>query len=106
VRPTVTPVPAPTGHSAPAGLYQDGTYTGSGTSRRGGVTVEVTIQGGRIANVAITRCSTEYPQSRIDGLPAQVVQKQSAQVNRISGATYSWQAFTGAVQQALAQAKA
>ena len=42
------------------------------------------------------------PQNR----PAQVVQKQSANVNAISGATASSQAFKQAIQQALAQATA
>src|SRR5690242_16390552 len=30
--------------------YRDGTYSGTGTSRRGGVTVSVTVAGGRITN--------------------------------------------------------
>jgi uncharacterized protein with FMN-binding domain len=70
------------------------------------VSVEVTIQGGRIANVAITDVTTQYSVRRIAALPGQVVARQSAQVNRVSGATYSTQAFQQAVQQALAQAQA
>ena len=84
--------------------YKDGTYTGTGTSRRGGVDVAVTISGGRIAGVQITRSFTEYPVSRIASLPAQVIARQSAQVDRVTGATYSTQAFQTAVQQALALA--
>lgn len=86
------------------GAYKDGTYTGSGTSRRGGFDVAVTIQGGRVTNVALTRVTTQYPASRIAALPGQVVARQSAQVDRVSGATYSVQAFQQAVQQALAAA--
>jgi uncharacterized protein with FMN-binding domain len=86
--------------------YKDGTYTGTGTSRRGDVTVSVTISGGRITAVNLTRVATEYPASAISSLPAQVVAKQSAQVNGVSGATYSAQAFRGAVQAALQQATA
>jgi uncharacterized protein with FMN-binding domain len=86
--------------------YRDGTYTGTGTSRRGNVTVSVTVSGGRITNVALTRVATEYPASAISSLPAQVVAKQSAQVDGMSGATYSAQAFRGAVQAALKQASA
>ena len=92
---------APTTRSA---AYRDGTYQGSGNSRRGGIGVTVTIQGGRIANVAISSASTQYPVSRIAVLPGQVVSRQSAQVDRVTGATYSTQAFQQAVQQALAQA--
>jgi uncharacterized protein with FMN-binding domain len=86
--------------------YKDGTYSGTGTSRRGDVTVAVTIASGRITNVSLTRVATEYPASAIASLPAQVVATQSSQVNGVSGATYSAQAFRGAVQAALQQALA
>ena len=58
----------------------------------------------RRTNVALTRVTTQYPASRIAALPGQVVARQSARVDRVSGATYSVQAFQQAVQQALAQA--
>ena len=86
--------------------YKDGTFTGTGTSRRGNITVAVTIAGGRISNVSLTSVATEYPASAVASQPAQVVASQSAQVNGVSGATYSAQAFRGAVQAALQQAKA
>jgi len=85
--------------------YRDGTYAGTGSNRRGDVSVEVTIQGGRITNVTITDATTQYPVSRIAALPGQVVARQSARVNRVTGATYSMLAFQQAVQQALAQAQ-
>jgi uncharacterized protein with FMN-binding domain len=66
--------------------------------------VTVTVQGGRITNVQITAVNTEYPVSRIASLPSMVVKGQTANVNVVSGATYSSQAFKQAVQQALAQA--
>jgi uncharacterized protein with FMN-binding domain len=77
-----------------------------GTSRRGSVQVSVTIQSGRIASVTIGRVSTEYPVSDIARLPNEVVSRQSAQVDVVSGATFSSIAFRGAVQQALQQAQA
>src|SRR6266567_3088724 len=86
--------------------YKDGTYSGQGTSRRGGVNVSVTVQGGSITNVQITSVSTQYPVSRIASLPSAVIKQQSANVNVISGATYSSQAFNQAVQQALSLAQA
>jgi len=104
--PAVQATAAPTAAPSTATTYKDGTYTGVGQSRRGGVQVALTVQGGRIASVNITRVSTQYPVSDIASLPAQVVARQSAQVDRISGATYSWMAFRGAVQQALSQAQA
>jgi uncharacterized protein with FMN-binding domain len=68
--------------------------------------VSVTIQGGRIANVTISSVTTQYPVSRIAALPAQVVTRQSGQVDNVSGATYSAQAFSLAVQAALSKAGA
>jgi uncharacterized protein with FMN-binding domain len=88
-----------------ASAYKDGTYAGQGTSRRGGVSVSVNVQGGVITNVQISSANTEYPVSRIASLPGVVVKQQTANVNVISGATYSSQAFKQAVQQALALAK-
>jgi uncharacterized protein with FMN-binding domain len=84
--------------------FNDGTYTGEGTSRRGDVWVSVQVQGGRIANVTITRSTLQYPLRDIADLPAEVVQRQSAQVDIVSRATYSSMAFRGAVSQALASA--
>jgi uncharacterized protein with FMN-binding domain len=108
---TATPTTAATASPTPAATastssYADGTYTGTGTSRFGNVTVSVTTSGGAISNVQITKVTTSYPVSRIASLPAQVVQKQTANVNVVSGATYSSQAFKQAVQQALSQATA
>ena len=89
---------------AKPGQYRDGTFTGAASNVFGGVEVAVTITGGRIQRVQITRCTTFYPQSYLDGLPAKVLAAQSAEVAVVSGATGSWQDFTAAVQQALTQA--
>jgi len=85
-------------------MFRDGTYTGQGSSRRGDVWVSVQVQGGRIANVSITRSTLQYPLRDIAGLPSQVVQRQTAQVDIVSRATYSSQAFRQAVSQALSKA--
>jgi uncharacterized protein with FMN-binding domain len=85
--------------------FKDGTYTGMGQNRIGAVEVAVTIKSNKITNVEITDCSTKYPQSRIDHLPAQVVERQSTAVDAVSGATKSVQDFVTAVSQALAQAQ-
>ena len=104
-----TPVPA-AGNSgglsstSTTAAYKDGTYTGTGSSRRGDVWVSVDVQGGKIAQVTITRSTLQYPLRDIAGLPAQVVQRQSAQVDIVSRATYSSQAFRTAVSQALSKA--
>ncbi|HYW88209.1 MAG TPA: FMN-binding protein [Chloroflexota bacterium] len=107
-RSPAAPAPAPTVSSGTttqtAGGYKDGTYTGQGTSRRGDVWVSVQVQGGQIANVTITRSTLQYPLRDIASLPSEVVQRQSAQVDIVSRATYSSMAFRGAVTQALSAA--
>jgi uncharacterized protein with FMN-binding domain len=91
---------------ASASAFRAGTYTGTGTSRFGNVSVSVAISNGQISNVSITKVTTSFPVSRIASLPGAVVKNQTASVNVISGATYSSNAFKQAVQQALAQAQA
>jgi len=104
--PTPSSTSAPAATAATRSTYASGTYSGTGTSRFGNVTVSATISGGKITNVQITRVTTSFPVSRIASLPAQVIQNQTANVNVVTGATYSSQAFKQAVQQALAQALA
>ena len=108
----IAPTAAPTAPSAStlastaASQYRDGTYQGTGGGRFGTVTVSVTVAGGRITDVELTKVATTYPATQIAGLPAQVVARQSANVDRVTGATASIQAFTQAVRQALSQASA
>ena len=95
---SATPAPA-----APA--YKDGTYTGWGTSRHGDIQATVVISDGRIASAVISECWTRYPCSWIVKLPPQVAERQSPEVDYVSGATQSTNAFYYAVVQALAKAK-
>lgn len=88
------------------GHYRDGRYSGAGSNEYGTVGVEVVIESSQITRVSITHSDTFFPQSYIDGLPARVLRAQSADVPVVSGATGSWQDFTQAVQEALAQAVA
>jgi uncharacterized protein with FMN-binding domain len=103
---TTTAASATATTSTAVSTFANGTYSGTGTSRFGNVNVSVTISGDKITNVQITSVTTKYPASRIAYLPAQVMQSQTANVNVVTGATYSSQAFKQAVQQALAQALA
>jgi uncharacterized protein with FMN-binding domain len=90
---------------APAPKWKDGTYYGWGTSRHGDIQAEVTIEGGRIASATISQCRTRYPCSVIDRLPPEVAQRQSPDVDYVSGATQSANAFYYAVVDALGKAK-
>jgi uncharacterized protein with FMN-binding domain len=89
----------------PAPLWKDGAYTGWGYSRHGDIEASVVIEGGRIASAAISQCRTRYSCSVIDRLPPQVAQRQSPDVDYVSGATQSADAFYGAVVAALSKAK-
>ncbi|MEH7694704.1 FMN-binding protein [Bacillus altitudinis] len=70
------------------------------------MSVSVTIKQGNITSVEITSDNTRYGQSSISSLPNEVVIRQSADVDTVSGATLSTQDFETAVAQALEQAKA
>lgn len=85
--------------------YRDGTYTGYGRRRHGGVEATVRIRRGRIADVAISLCGTRYPCTYIAPLPPQAVVRQGGAVDAISGATESSQAFARAVAEALKKAE-
>jgi uncharacterized protein with FMN-binding domain len=89
----------------PASMWRDGTYTGWGYSRHGDIEAAVVIEGGRIASATISQCRTRYSCSVIDRLPPQVAQRQSPDVDYVSGATQSADAFYGAVVAALGKAK-
>ncbi|MEH7115907.1 FMN-binding protein [Neobacillus vireti] len=86
-------------------LYKDGIFTGTGMNRRGSIDVQVTIKNDQIIAVQISNFAMHYSESDVVGLPNEVMQKQSAQVTNVSGATYSTQAFEDAVQDALNQAQ-
>lgn len=108
------PSPAPAAQTAqqqpaaqkpPAPVWKDGTYFGWGTSRHGDIQAAVTIQDGRITEARISQCLTRYSCSWISALPPQVVTRQSPEVDYVSGATQSTNAFYYAVVEALARAK-
>lgn len=84
--------------------YRDGTYSGCGRARHGRIFATVAIRRGRIVSADISDCRMKYPCSMIAALPPRVVARQSADVDIVSGATHSTEAFTRAVSDALSQA--
>lgn len=88
----------------PNQIYKNGTFTGTGWNRRGQIEVAVTLKNDKITDVQISNWGMHYSEQDVVGLPSEVVQKQNTRVNNVSGATYSTQAFTDAVQSALDQA--
>jgi uncharacterized protein with FMN-binding domain len=85
--------------------YKDGTYFGWGYSRHGDIQASVAVQDGRIVAAQITQCLTRYSCDVIDMLPSQVLSRQNAYVDLISGATESANAFSNAIYRALALSK-
>jgi uncharacterized protein with FMN-binding domain len=106
--PASTPAPQPAADSSvneKPPLLKDGIYKGWGTSRHGDIEASVEIKNGRIAEASISQCLTRYSCSWIAMLPDQVVARQSAEVDVVSGATQSTNAFYYAVLEALKKAK-
>ncbi len=99
------PVAEPAPAAAPAPKWKDGTYTGWGTCRHGDIQAAVVIEGGRIKEATITQCLTRYSCDIIGRLPPEVAQRQSGEVDYVSGATQSTNAFYYAVAEALGKAK-
>jgi uncharacterized protein with FMN-binding domain len=108
---TNSPTPTPTSASASGGGYKDGSYTGSVADAQWGyVQVKAVISQGKITDVQFL----EYPsdrsrsqrinQSADPELINEAIQAQSAQVDIITGATDSSEAFMQSLANALSQA--
>jgi uncharacterized protein with FMN-binding domain len=93
--------------------YKDGTYTGStADAYYGYIQVRATISGGKLTNVEFL----QYPNSHRESvqintqamplLKQEAIQSQTAQVDGVSGATLTSQAFIESLTNALNQAKA
>lgn len=105
VTPPAESVPVDTATAPAKPAWRDGTYTGWGDSRHGSIEATVTIRAGRITDAYISRCLTRYSCSWIEHLQIQVVDRQGPEVDFVSGATQSVNAFYYAVVQALGRAK-
>ncbi len=112
--PAASPTPpiVPTATAIVKGQYRDGTFTGPEVDAFYGlVQVQAVIQNGKIADVKFL----EYPNDRrtsvrintivMPWLTTEAVQAQSANVDIISGATLTSEAFTQSLQAALDTAK-
>ena len=93
--------------------YKDGVFLGWGSCRHGDIEASVQIQDGKIVASTITQCLTRYscswisprvPSPVLPDLPREVVERQSAKVDYVSGATESSYAFADAITAALSKA--
>jgi uncharacterized protein with FMN-binding domain len=106
IPPTATPTPKPQGQ------YKNGSYTGSVQDAfYGNIQVQAVISGGRITDVIFLQFpndnrTSQYINSQADPmLKQEAIQAQSAQINGVSGASASSQAFQASLADALSQAK-
>jgi uncharacterized protein with FMN-binding domain len=110
---TATNPPAPTASQPPqAAGYKNGTYNGPVTNAYyGNVQVQVVIQNGKITNVTFLdyphdrRTSQEINSQAMPWLTQEAIQAQSANINIISGATLTSEAFANSLQAALVSAQ-
>lgn len=88
-----------------AAAYKDGTYYGTGKGFAGTMKVKVDIAGGKIASISIvsTKDGDSYVKSA-SSLIDTIVEKQSTNVDTVSGATFSSRGIISAVRSALSQA--
>ncbi len=86
--------------------YQDGTYTGVGTGFGGEITLSVTIEGGEITEVEIVSAPGEDSSylSQAETLLDSIVTAQSAELDTVSGATFSSTGILEAARNALEEA--
>ena len=103
-----SPTPSPT--ARPTGL-KNGAFNGQAFSNNYGlVQIQLVVSGGRITDVKPLQYPADNPQSAyinsqaLPLLKQEVLQAQSDQINVISGATFTSDAYYESLQTALAQA--
>jgi uncharacterized protein with FMN-binding domain len=112
IAPTPLKGSTPAVSSSSTGSYKDGTYTGSvANAYYGNVQVQAVISGNKLTDVQFLQYPNDNPNSQYINqqatpyLKQEALQAQSAQVNGITGATLTSQAFTQSLSSALSQAK-
>lgn len=95
-----------------ASALKDGTFTGAtAQTRYGGVQVVVTVAGGKVTQVQVPQYPSDNGRDQelssyaLPQLVNETISAQSAQVDMISGATYTSTGYQQSLQSALDQAK-
>jgi uncharacterized protein with FMN-binding domain len=101
-----------TSESSATGLV-DGIYTGaSADTRFGPVQVQITVSDGRITDVQVPEYPANNPRDRqinqraVPVLVSETTTAQSAEIDMVSGATYTSQGYLTSLQSAIDQARA
>jgi uncharacterized protein with FMN-binding domain len=93
--------------AATTGAYVDGTWTGGvATMRYGPMQVQVTVSGGQVTAVTVLQEPGDGKSQRINSqalpiLESQAVAAQSADLDGVSGATYTTVSYEASLQSAL-----
>ena len=89
--------------SVSQGQYTDGTYTGTAQGYRGNITVSVTVENGNISSITIESYNDdeEFFSRAKSEIINSIINKQSTDVDIVSGATFSSRGIINAVSNAL-----
>lgn len=106
--PSPTPTPAPKPSAEPKTPLHDGVYTGVGEGYGGDIVLQLTVEDGRIVSVEVTGAEDETPAyyNRAAALLPLMIEQQSAELDAVSGATFSSRGILAAAQSAIEQAAA
>ena len=99
--------------SASASGLADGSYTGDAVNTRyGPVQVAITVSGGAVSDVQVVHYPSSNPRDRqineraIPELVSETISAQSAEIDMVSGATYTSDGYIRSLQSALDEAAA
>ena len=86
--------------------YPDGVYTGSGTGYGGTTVIELTLKDGTIEKIHVVSNEDDKPFfQKAETLISLVIQRQTTEVDAVSGATFSSEGILEAIQEALDAAR-
>lgn len=93
--------------SAPFQDYEDGTYIGEAQGKRRHLKVEITIENGQMSACSVIEHyeGVYYAKEPVVVIPQRILEKQSTQVDVVSGSTLTSQGIIKAVEDALQKAK-
>lgn len=88
------------------GLYEDGVYYGQSQGYYSNIKIQVTIHNGKINDITILEHEEPEILANIvfEKLPPKIIKHNGADVDGISGATYTSKSLLEAVDEALSQA--
>jgi uncharacterized protein with FMN-binding domain len=105
--PTATPTPKPTPAEDPNAKYKDGEYKGSGKGHKSTIEVKVTVKGGKITDLVVTKQADDKPywNRAIAVIPEIVKNNGTDGVKAVTKATHSSDGIFHATDDALSKAK-